>query len=519
MQKAGVLCMSKKNFYVVFISAIILAQPFFDIWTYWLLRLGLPNIAAYVRAGLILLLFLAVLVKCRFDWRILLVSCIYFTFILSRFLIDGKMGTAIALEEVEKAFKVFLMPLTMLWFIWYARDLEKETIAAIWRSLALVTIICFVAALMALATGTDLKTYSKWWIKIGLNGWFYSSNSQSIILYATIPFFLAWLVRNGNKLLFLAGTVAAWILLYFNGTRVAYLGLFAACGTVLAILIVRQYVFKSERCHWLIYSFLTLAIVLSVLLYPMSVTYLMYNNRAAAIDRKDGTSQTWETNGTSQTWETNDTQPAGETSSQKPADPDPTSDDSIRFWLNHYMNTKNINPVLARELYEVLQAASARQLIDKRFIQRTFVSVTIRNSDLFRYLFGYGSNWYNRYVDDLESDYAAIIGFYGLIGLFLYFMPIAWVLMLILRRILLLPVHRILTFEVLIPAMVSLSLFGVALLAGRALQQASTSIYLSVSLALFFLTTDTAGHAMPIRQNLTDDSEESETEDESYHEQ
>ncbi|MDW7657241.1 MAG: O-antigen ligase family protein, partial [Bacillota bacterium] len=333
-------------------------------------------------------------------------------------------------------------------------------------------------------TGTNNYTYNRDWILIGLNGSFYSSNAQSIILIAVVPMFLAVVLSLKSHILFLAAVAASWLILFFNGTRAAYVGMMLGFAALLFAFICHRFVARSRQLvqvRMVTLLILVLAIGLSVFLYPQSVTAKMAGIKIDQLDRLDDLDQPVPTPDPQVT--PTPTEPGTDPGKD---DPDPI-DPSVNAWRKSFIPTQNISPVIADAFAHFVMNATTEQLFDKRVFQRKFVAITMQYSNLSERLFGYGSSWYAQHVNDLESDYAAIYGYYGYFGVFMYFAPVLWLIVRLLASLRKKRFRDLMTVSVILPAANVVMLFGVAILAGRALLQPSVSLYLSLNLALLYL--------------------------------
>lgn len=189
------------------------------------------------------------------------------------------------LPDMVNTVRIVQMPLLVLCFITFLRR-SPRAFPALQAGLALALGIILLAELLSRLTGTDPKTYSD---GLGVLGWFTLPNSQSAILSALVPLTLGWQLSRPrrNLPLFWASAALGLFALYFLGTRLAYLGIYAASVGLAASLLLTGW-----RSNWkLAGGLLAFALLFTLLLpastmgYHLRVNDGAQNRRQEVIDR------------------------------------------------------------------------------------------------------------------------------------------------------------------------------------------------------------------------------------------
>ena len=444
------------RFSLWFLMLFMVLQPIFDAATFWTVnRMGLPNVVIFIRIALVFVIGLIAMIRIGWNRFAIATLVVYAVYIAANYIYNRQEGGDISI--FADSCKLFLMPITILLIIWCGKTDGEAVVKSVWRGTAYACIAIYVIVLLSLITGTHYPTYDRPWLAIGLNGWFYSGNGQSIILVSATLFLLSMLLVRPNFLLPLALAVT-WILLFFNGTRFAYYGLIIIMAGLLVVCASYQFIFKTQRFKWWVFASLALTLALAVGLYPISYVKKIADFKTYQVKLFVDLA-------------------AKPTPTPVPMAPSatPRTADSIA------------KDKTQGDFYKMISDSPMRLQLDTRYKQMEFIKMTMKNAPAFRWLFGYGMKWFMLNVGDMETDYYALFGGYGILGILLFFAPIVWALVASFMSIWKKRKQNSLSFSIVILVMAIVVLFGAAQLAGRALQQPSVSIYFSISIALLYL--------------------------------
>lgn len=250
----------------LFVTALLAAQPLLDILSFWLQQAGVSNGPTLaLRFGLLFITLALGFCFSRQKWAYYAALGVIAVLEAGHAwaCLTAPGGYANPLPDLTNAVRILQMPLLALCFITFLRR-SPRSFPAMQRGLLLALGLILLAELLSRLTGTDPKTYSD---GLGVLGWFTLPNSQSAILSMLVPISMGCLFSRtqGGRPLFWAATAAGLLALYLLGTRLSYLGLYAAtAGTAFSLLLI------DWRAHWKPAAVLLLAAVLFTVLLPYS---------------------------------------------------------------------------------------------------------------------------------------------------------------------------------------------------------------------------------------------------------
>ena len=139
-----------------------------------------------------------------------------------------------------------------------------------------------VTLVISVLTNTAAATYTN--SGIGLLGWFSTSNAQSAVVSMLAPIVIAFCYRKKHFWLFCLTTAAAFAQLYFLGTRLAFLSIFAvALGLPVVLLLTRQA--KTSKRY---IAVLIVMLVVCCAFVKQSPMYINQNRYNLAMTSKQG---------------------------------------------------------------------------------------------------------------------------------------------------------------------------------------------------------------------------------------
>lgn len=273
-----------------FTAALLLIQPVMDVISFWLQRFGLSTAPTLVlRMGILgITILYGFLVSDRKQvYYIAAAVCVAIAAGHVYACLQLPDGYVSPIQDLTNYVRVVQMPLLAICLITFLRQ-NEETFAAIQRSLTGVLLMILAVEILCMVTNTDYGTYTD---GIGTIGWFSNTNSQSNNLCILVPISLAWqLVQEKRNIpLFWVTAMLSFAALYFFGTRLAYLGIYATCiGLSFTIFLVRRRDWKIATALLGIAILATALMTYSPMVEHMRVNGGIQNERQGYINMQIG---------------------------------------------------------------------------------------------------------------------------------------------------------------------------------------------------------------------------------------
>lgn len=273
-----------------FTAALLLIQPVMDVISFWLQRFDLSTAPTLVlRMGILgITILYGFLVSDRKQvYYIAAAVCVAIAAGHVYACLQLPDGYVSPIQDLTNYVRVVQMPLLAICLITFLRQ-NEETFAAIQRSLTGVLLIILAVEILCVVTNTDYGTYTD---GIGTIGWFSNTNSQSNNLCILVPISLAWQLvqEKRNMPLFWVTAMLSFAALYFFGTRLAYLGIYATCiGLSFTIFLVRRRDWKIAAALLGIAILATALMTYSPMVEHMRVNGGIQNERQGYINMQIG---------------------------------------------------------------------------------------------------------------------------------------------------------------------------------------------------------------------------------------
>ena len=273
-----------------FTAALLLIQPVMDVISFWLQRFDLSTAPTLVlRMGILgITILYGFLVSDRKQvYYIAAAVCVAIAAGHVYACLQLPDGYVSPIQDLTNYVRVVQMPLLAICLITFLRQ-NEETFAAIQRSLTGVLLIILAVEILCVVTNTDYGTYTD---GIGTIGWFSNTNSQSNNLCILVPISLAWQLvqEKRNMPLFWVTAVLSFAALYFFGTRLVYLGIYATCiGLSFTIFLVRRRDWKIATALLGIAILATALMTYSPMVEHMRVNGGIQNERQGYINMQIG---------------------------------------------------------------------------------------------------------------------------------------------------------------------------------------------------------------------------------------
>ena len=273
-----------------FTAALLLIQPVMDVISFWLQRFDLSTAPTLVlRMGILgITILYGFLVSDRKQvYYIAAAVCVAIAAGHVYACLQLPDGYVSPIQDLTNYVRVVQMPLLAICLITFLRQ-NEETFAAIQRSLTGVLLMILAVEILCMVTNTDYGTYTD---GIGTIGWFSNTNSQSNNLCILVPISLAWQLvqEKRNMPLFWVTAMLSFAALYFFGTRLAYLGIYATCiGLSFTIFLVRRRDWKIAAALLGIAILATALMTYSPMVEHMRVNGGIQNERQGYINMQIG---------------------------------------------------------------------------------------------------------------------------------------------------------------------------------------------------------------------------------------
>ncbi len=217
---------------------VFVLQPLMDILSYWTAQLGMGNtLTLLLRFGVLVVVAVLGFSVSRRKKAYGIAAAVCAALLIGHCATCFYVGYQDPVGDVTNFIRVAQMPLFVFCFVSFMRANDRCYKAI---ENGLITNFWIISASVALAvlTGTAYTTYRS---GVGILGWFSTTNAQSAIMSLLSPVVVALAFRKGNKPLFVLTTAAAFLQLYFIGTRLAFLAIAViTVGLILTMVLTKK---------------------------------------------------------------------------------------------------------------------------------------------------------------------------------------------------------------------------------------------------------------------------------------
>ncbi len=500
----------KKSFIFVF----IVLQPLLDVLAYFTEGSSLPisfAARALILAAFVLAAFCFLRHKKRFFLAItplLVISALHIGVIFFEY--------GLQFGDIRNIVSIMQAPAVGILLLLYLIE-QPEQKKQILRGVVTNFVVIFLIIFISVLTKTYKPTYL--YPDRGVIGWFTGTNTPSMILTVLIPLVLLILYQKKRLLFFAAGSVAAFVLLYFNGTKGCYMTLLATFAVLLYLSVTGLLARRGEHAQFFKAgaAVLSLAgVAAAVLLFPYSVTHqsmtlddanISYNNSLLQNMDERASELLAEGGANSDAISSGDLPSGGNVpGSSGDVASGTTAGDVLskqdRYVKEHYsqedylsylklktsplyvrlMEARGAGPVIEQMRGKV----TAENLRDNRLVKRVNSKILFEEGDLAIKLFGINYSVVQADGYDPENDLTAVFYYLGYAGFAVY---IAYFLLLAVFVLITIARNLRLVFD---PEIVMLSFTTLLALiggemTGAFLRKPNANFYLSLLIALLFL--------------------------------
>lgn len=298
-------------------------------------------------------------------------------------------GFSYGLKESYTLVRFFYFPV-MLVFFYETYNHMKEKALLDNKMITYITSFYFIIVFIAFITNTSFLSYDDI-NKIGYNGWFYSANERGSTYAILLPLLFTYVFKDRKNIVLLLLGIFAMLIL---GTKVGYLGVILALSSAFVCFLLRTIVLKEKNIIYVSATLILLVLTISI------TTFLpVYKNIQYQSDSVD------------------------EIINDKKNMTDEEIDKIVDIDDNYLIKDKDKNLIYSR-----------REIFLEQNIEY------FKNQNIVNKLFGSGIE--NKKLDGtviankVERDVFDIFFTFGIIGFIVYFMPIAYMAIIIVKKIL-----------------------------------------------------------------------------------
>ena len=401
------------------------------------------------------------------------------------------------LTNYVRVVQIVLYTLCFITFLRQGEGVYRTVLIGICVNLGIIALVM----LLSTVTGTDPHTYRG---GFGVLGWFSTTNSQASIISACTPvammFALLYEGRAKYPLMVLT-TAACDLMLFFNGTRLAFATLLGCAVALPVVMLI------CRRKPWVKFGILLLGAVICVGCVKMSPMYLVRANYSVAMDEKQG-------------WADTKIQWAEESMAQEEAEADskPAVDSEEAKLKRERDAIRRLTPVYEWCAENIVDRFGVERVIRKYNFSSDVTNITATRQQKIYFcqmlqedlpvtakIFGIelGMMTHKGQVYDVENDFYGIYFLYGAVGFVLLLGFVGYFLLLLLRRFVKDPKHFLTPMMGAVCMGLGIDLIYCCFTAG-VLRRPNASFYLSVLLALcYYLSVCRTG-----KRSVTGDGEE-----------
>lgn len=450
-----------KNNYLLILTTIL---PILDILSYFFVDSKYNIITTIIRVCIVLLFFIAsfIISKNKKKYYIFILILLFYS--LAHMISCNLNGYMNFIIDMENLFRIMYMPILLFSFIDLFNN-NKNYEKQITKGMKNAFFIIIISLILSILTNTCNYTYPN---NIGITGWFYNKNSQSLII-SILSFILATYSLEKNKYYYILPVI--FLLLYFNATKAAYI-----CLLLLLVFLILN-LLKKNNTKKLIYT--TIFLILSLSLFNFSPTNknLLAYNETQDINNNLNT----EIIDNEQSNQNNEN-----TTSEK-------GNNELDAYKNIYLKY-NFSPII--EMFGFEKVLDKYQYTKNSFIlsnnrtkKKKVANLIYEEENIVSHLFGFEytkistiKNQNTIISYDLENDITALFYYCGWIGVILYFGFILYFITKILNILLKKPKYVLKPEYMVWLLLIFLMIFG-SEFSGDLLRRPNANIYVSIIIA------------------------------------
>lgn len=404
-----------KKHLAVCIFILFAAQPAMDVLSFWLEKLGMSTVPSLLLRMLVLaataLAGYILSDRRKYYWYLAAVCVGFFVLHMAGCFIAGYVSP---IADFTNYVRVIQIPLFTFCFISF---LKADSRAFRWIktgfliSFGIITVV----VLLSVITGTNPHTYVD--TQSGILGWFSTTNSQASIMSMVTPVLLCMAYRAKNPWILAITAVLSCGQLYFLGTRLAYMAIFASTIGIIFVTAVCGRANKEK------YGILVLVAVISLAGFKISPMYQHQMSYGQTMQEKQSVLNSMSA----------DRGAAVLTEEEKEEE---TNLDKLRAFNQIYVYYRS-DLVQRFGVEKVMEncdfSTNVSEITGARMSKIMFCSLLMDEEPFTSRLFGLERDKmvYKGEMYDVENDFHGIYFLYGIVGLILFLAFLAYFLYLV----------------------------------------------------------------------------------------
>lgn len=456
------------------LKILIVLLPILDIATFFFMNSKIGSIITLSRFLILPILYIYSFLITKNRKAHYLFSLIIFTYCIFHIVACSIEGYINIIEDIENLLRILYMPILMFSFIVIFKN-NKEYEGSITKGILIAYLITIISIVLSELTGTANYTYDAK-EKIGIIGWFYSKNSQSLIL--VILAFISGVYSLKSKWYYLL-SITIFLALYFNATKTAYLALLAYI-----IFCLFYTIFELKNIKKIIYSIILL--ICAVCFYKSSPTYINIQKYVSIQSTNNINNNIINNNN----GVTNNKDNIGNIIGNNSAENKDKLKEYEKLYRKYMLGIVIDNYGIEKVAEQYNYTKDAFILSNTRLKKKIYANLIYESENEISHLFGFEFTKINKIKDkngnvetlDLENDITALYYYIGYVGVVLYFSYIVYYILKIIKIILKNKKYILKSKYMVWPFLIMMLLVG-SEFSGALLRRPSANIYLSIILA------------------------------------
>ncbi len=485
-----------------FILFLIIAQPFLDVLSYFLIEIEKTAFTTLLR----LLMFAAIMLYAFFIAEKKKPYYVFVAVVGSYFLLHVancfRIGYISLVEDIANFLRTVQMPALTIAFVTIFKRVDKPWIIISKAFFINVFAVWFIIGL-SFVVGRPVYTYGG--LKLGLMGWFGVHNAQSAIVMLLMPLALFFAYRI-NSILFAVASIACFTLLFFTGTKLTFYSIFLIAFAFLLLVFINFFTVKQQKGYIkknaVPVVFLVFAIALSVIFIDISPMqqrldrqYNAYSNHQTSVD--DNMS-VLSSNLYVSSLESGDVSSEDSVDTSSDYDSKQENDDNKMTIEEYEVIYRDLAGGFLDDIIDVYGIERVAEkynyttqsyiLLNNREKKNVFAELAWEDSDIIIKCLGYEYKTLitEKEIYDLENDFPSVFYYSGYLGFALYIGFLLYFIYLIVRE-LFKDFKNLFTVESGMLCVTFFLLMGASQFSGNVLRRPNVSIYLSLVLATMYI--------------------------------
>lgn len=475
-----------------FLCALLIAQPFLDIISYWSNEWEFTAVTTLARFAMFagVMVYGFVISDRKRNYVIMTAVMVAYWIAHIYACIKSNGGYVSPISDANNFLRTIHLPYFTLVFIDIFKKSDK-TPEYVQRAFVANMVITLHALVLSYMTGTQIYTYVV--AKVGLMSWASVHNSQSAIMAFIVPLILLFAYNKKNKLFFYISALVCFANLFFVGTKVDYFAIFIIALGMMALLILAG---EKKLFYYAVLGVLAIACALC---YRTSTAAFVTGNHTVEMNTK----QEYVQQSMEQIQDEGEKPLPNHISWEIYDELNPLEKKEIvdlyRLHLGPMVDEFGFDRVFEKYNFSLVVS----ELTAGRPMKQHYAEMKFEDSNTLTRLFGYEyitlvKNYEVKinetetekkdFIYDMENDFPGVYYYSGYVGFALYMLFLAYFVGLILVGVIK-KFKKVVTLESGLIGITLALMVGTSQFSGNVLRRPNASIYMSVILAyIYYLT-------------------------------